>query len=160
MISKEKIDLFWSKVNIKNKNECWEWKAGKSGYGEFCVGNGKNIGAHRVSWMIAHKREIPKGFLICHHCDNPVCVNPEHLFLGTPRDNILDYSQKGFKRIRKPGYGVGEKNNFSKLTWLKIEKIRELYATGNYSQKQLGKMFETDKTNISLIVRNKAWIKY
>lgn len=73
---------------------CWNWIAGKSdkGYGSFCYNN-KNYPAHRASWTI-HYGRIPDGLLVCHKCDNPQCVNPNHLFLGTHRDNARDMVRK------------------------------------------------------------------
>ena len=85
---------FWDKVEKTDK--CWNWKAGirgENGYGCFKV-NGKNENSHRVSWRITFG-EIPEGLLVCHHCDNRLCVRPEHLFLGTYKDNMQDCSLKG-----------------------------------------------------------------
>ena len=91
------MERFFNKV-IKTEN-CWIWTAGlrgKTGYGAFKM-CGKVIDSHRVSYMI-HKGEIPNGMYVCHTCDNRRCVNPEHLFLGTAKDNWIDGVRKG--RIR------------------------------------------------------------
>lgn len=84
---------FWSKVD--KSGDCWTWTASKNhgGYGQFGA-NGKGYISHRVSWSISNG-DIPKGMLICHHCDNPPCVNPDHLFLGTYQDNMDDKMRKG-----------------------------------------------------------------
>ena len=89
------MNRFWSKVNIKESNDCWEWQAGKhrQGYGVFKFDNKIQL-AHRISWLLAHT-EIPQGMVVMHKCDNPGCVNPDHLCLGTQKDNIHDMRTKG-----------------------------------------------------------------
>ena len=86
---------FWSKVD--KKNNCWEWTAAlfaKTGYGQFALTSKKPETAHRMSWMLTHG-EIPNGLFVLHHCDNRLCCNPSHLFIGTHKDNMVDMSQKG-----------------------------------------------------------------
>ena len=88
------IDNFWDKVSKEDPKSCWEWNgAMSSGYGSFHY-NGKTESAHRVSYRI-NIGEIPDGLFVCHHCDNPKCVNPNHFFLGTNGDNMRDAIKKG-----------------------------------------------------------------
>jgi hypothetical protein len=91
-------ERFWPKVDRNGPNGCWVWTGslGAKGYGR--IGSGARgaptLLAHRVAWGFKHG-PIPDGLFVCHKCDNPPCVNPEHLFLGTNRDNILDCMSKG-----------------------------------------------------------------
>lgn len=96
-------DRFWSKVDrIGGPNACWVWKGGQSGgrYGAFNL-DGRNRGAHEIAWELDNECEVPEGMYVCHHCDNPVCVRPNHLFLGTSSDNRQDALRKG--RITRLG---------------------------------------------------------
>ena len=103
-----------------SENGCWEWiKAkDKNGYGITSYGSLKETGFHRKSWK-AHRLiyfllndQIPQGFLACHSCDNPSCINPHHIFIGTPKDNSQDREKK--KRGRTQNQN-GEKNHSSIL---------------------------------------------
>jgi hypothetical protein len=159
---------FWQKVNQKGHDECWEWqgsqkgrnyKAGK-GYGQLAFrvfGKQFNISAHRLSWLI-HHGDIPDGLQVLHQCDNPCCVNPNHLFLGTNTDNQHDMIQKG--RAVKPGAHnptTGERHGMSKLNNDDVTKIRDLWASGKYTQRRLAKMFGVVQSQIHHVVTKKEW---
>ena len=103
-------DRFWLMVNkegpINSKfGECWLWGKRKKGYGDIYV-DGRNIKAHRYSWVL-HNRKIPQGLQVLHKCDNPCCVNPSHLFLGSQDINMKDMASKKRGNGKPP---LGENN--------------------------------------------------
>lgn len=89
----ERISTFWSLVDKNPGSECWVWRGTmKNGYGRFYA-LGREFGAHVFSWMISHSM-VPPSQDVCHHCDNPPCVRPEHLFHGTAKENLDDCRNK------------------------------------------------------------------
>lgn len=102
-------DRFWP--NVQKSEGCWEWQGVRlhHGYGALQF-RGKLRKAHRLSWEL-HNGPIPEGLIVCHHCDNPPCVRPDHLFLGTSKDNADDKGCKGRQRA-----GIGERNGSARLT--------------------------------------------
>lgn len=96
---------FWAKVSVGSRSECWIWTGVKAnGYGSFFMprksaGVIRSVRAHRFSWELACNHPVPDSLLVLHHCDNPPCVNPLHLFLGTSKDNAQDRDKKGRGKI-------------------------------------------------------------
>lgn len=148
------IDRFWKYVD--KTSDCWLWTGAKTfgGYGVINSGgrNGKIIRAHRLSWEL-HNGPIPAGIEVCHRCDNPPCVNPAHLFLGTHHENVLDTVRKG----RASGGVHGEKHHQAKLTMQKASDIRAAYATGQTSLNKLARQYSVSKRTILNIVHRRIW---
>lgn len=149
---------FWPKVlKSPSPGGCWLWTGHTNvhGYGEIRAGRATEpyLRAHRVSWEL-HSGPVPAGLDILHHCDNPPCVNPAHLFLGTRAENNFDRHRKGRS---KGGSNKGADNPRAKLTEGQVREIRRLYASGGISQTKLGEKFQVAQTLISHIVQRKIW---
>ena len=162
------LKRFWSKVDkaFYCLGACWEWKDAKvRGYGQFRIGNTKYL-AHRVAYSLVVGK-IPDDMCVLHRCDNPCCVNPSHLWIGTPADNARDRDEKG-RTGRTPGdlngthtmpekTARGAKQGAAKLTAANVLEIRERYAAGGCSHRGLASEYGVSKTNITYIVRRKSW---
>lgn len=154
----QRIAEFWNRVNKDGSipvhclelGQCWEWTGShdKDGYGQFSYTTGKQR-ATRIMWVFIYG-EIPDGLFVLHKCDNPKCVRPDHLWLGTNIDNMRDRSQKG-RQCR------GEKQRNAKLTETQIIDIRRRYAVGNVSYNVLSAEYHINKTTISQIILRKTW---
>lgn len=133
-----------SRISV-TANGCFEWQGTKSvGYGRLRVG--KNvIGAHRVSYE-TFRGPIPPGLFVCHRCDNPACINPSHLFLGTAKDNAQDALSKG----RLNGHP------FKMTAPSSVAQIRRAWKSGE-KQKALAKRFGLSVGAVGRICRNKVW---
>lgn len=151
-ISHEIRARFWSKVNILSPDDCWEWQAAirKDGYGSFCITRNKRVityRANRFAYAMKHG-SIAKGINALHHCDNPACVNPDHLFLGTQADNMADKAAKGKARgVNHPG---------AKLTEQDVHEIRRLIRSGERNISIANRYGVCDAT-IRHIVSGKNW---
>lgn len=134
----------WLYVDKGDPDECWNWKGKKRphGYGRTSI-NGKGIDAHRASWLI-HNGEIPEGMCVLHKCDNPSCVNPAHLFLGTHLDNTLDMFAKG--RANCPP---------RKLSHEQVQEIRLRHKEGRGTCNGMAAEYGISNAMISMILRGK-----
>ena|SRR3990167_5583641 len=147
---------FWNKV-VKTAT-CWNWIGSKNkfGYGQIGAMIGKKhkmFAAHRISYELVNDK-IPKGLCVLHRCDNPACVNPQHLWAGTHQENMRDRSLKG----RTVG-SKGEKNGKAKLNRKLVKEIRDLYKTGELSHTGLSEVFNVSKATIYYILNGKHWIE-
>ena len=140
---------FSQKHKLNAKTGCWEWTAGVGvqGYGRFKLG-GKTRFAHRVSYAL-HVAHIPEAALVLHKCDNRVCVNPDHLFIGTQKDNQQDMKRKG-------RHTYGERSPNAKLTDKDVLRMYDLYDSG-VGTIRLAKMFGITKNLAWRIVRGLQW---
>lgn len=140
-ITDKQQQRFWRYT--KQSQNCWLWQGSRQnrGYGHMTMGSKQYMLAHRFSYWL-HTGQHPGTLLVCHHCDNPQCVRPDHLFLGTPKDNSQDMASKNRKqdprRLLKPRA---------------VREIRRLYATGQYSLRELAAKYRCHHTTIRSIVK-------
>ncbi len=144
---------FWAKVD--KSGECWVWTAARKsrGYGQFHFA-GRTQGAHRVSWEIAAGQPAPAGIDVCHSCDNPPCVNPGHLFLGTRADNAADMVAKG-RSSRTPRFW-GERHPRARLTDEAVRQIRALRALGIQGL-WVAHLFGVRPSTVAAVVHGQNW---
>lgn len=132
-----------------SESGCWEWQEYLyHGYGAFSLKN-KPHRAHRISYQL-FRGPTPKSLMVCHRCNNKRCVNPDHLYLGTSRNNVDDAIRDGL-------VAKGSDVATSKLTENQVNEMRRLWRTGTVRQKNLAEIFKVDQTLVSLIIKNKIW---
>lgn len=144
-------EKFWANADTSGgPDACWFWKNSLSGgYGHMRTKAGRKK-AHRIAYVLTHRRLDP-SLEVCHTCDNPACVNPKHLFMGTHQENMTDRTNKGRSFRHK-----GTLNGRAKLTDEQVLQIRRLSANGA-SNVLLGKEFGVTDVMVSRIVSRKAW---
>lgn len=176
MFSKITLQRFFSK--FEKSNECWNWNGSKNEAGYGTLGNKY---AHRMAWQIANNKEIPSGMVICHHCDNPSCVNPNHLFIGTQKDNMQDMIKKN-RQVKKNNIGqknpmFGKSHSFSakkKMSEAKqgkyigsnhpratitnetVGKIRKMRLEG-FTRKQISEKLNVSFHVVGNVIYGKSW---
>ena len=157
----ELLARFWS--HVAKGDGCWLWllRGDADGYGAFSVVHERPCSrAHRIAWMI-HFGAIPDGLCVLHKCDNPPCVRPDHLFVGTNADNMRDMAKKGRCRPGSHLYPErmprGEDNFKSKMTTAKVIEMRSLYNGQRGCYARLGRKFHISAVAASLIIRRKFW---
>lgn len=150
-------ERFWSKVQIGTPDECWNWMGAKNpgmGYGKLLWTTKPKAFwriAHRTAWELTYVMINDPKILVCHSCDNPLCCNPGHLFLGTHQANSDDKKRKGRGRWAK-----GESNGRAKLTKQDVLEIRKLDRSG-MTQAAIGSRFGIKQPQVSRIVRGTEW---
>jgi len=147
-------ERFWKQFEMGKLDECWEWQGGKQGdgYGILRL-SGRSVLAHRISYELM-VGPIPPGLHVLHSCDNPPCINPHHLHIGTDLDNARESKERG-----RRGRLCGEKNGRAKLSPSDVRLIRALYNAGELSWMSLSRRFGVSSQQIGRIVKWKQWVK-
>lgn len=169
--SKTLAERFWVKVDKNGPTPerypelgpCWIWTAALvGGYGVVRF-KGRSVHAQRISWELTNG-PIHKGLWVLHHCDNPPCVNPSHLFLGTQKENMADCLAKGRKSqgdshraVMREKAARGENHGKAKLNVEVVRQIRKRYAAGGISYRELAIQYGVKAAQIGLIVRRVNW---
>ncbi len=147
-------ERFHSSYVVDLETGCWLWQGsprGSNGYGRISVG-GKLVPAHRYSWSL-HNGPFDQSLMVCHKCDVPLCVNPDHLFLGTATDNMRDCKRKGRTGGGAKTPARGHNNGNSRLLPHEVKQIKAL----DLPQRRIAKMFGVSQALISKIKRNEMW---
>lgn len=149
-------ERFWAKVD--KTEACWLWTASTqtNGYGQFRY-EGTTKRAHRVAWFFAHGSWPESGMVVCHRCDNILCVRPDHLFVAAQRDNVRDAWQKG--RGRTPSAETatkGSAHHWAQLTPADVRAIRRLHADGS-SPVEIARQYGRDPSHVRQIIARTIW---
>lgn len=145
---------FWAKVDVRGPDDCWQWKSGKrgKGYGIFRFARHNQV-ASRMSLAMFLGRNLLKGEMACHHCDNPPCVNPNHLFAGTAKDNMSDCVAKG-RTAKWNGSRIGEGNPRARLT---VDQARVIKASRDTHPTVLARTYRVSRALVYGIWAGTVW---
>lgn len=164
--TRQESERFWEKA-VKVEHGCWEWAGcrnmDRGGYGIFVV-CGRNVRAHRYAYRLSYG-DIPEGLCVLHTCDNPACVRPDHLFLGTHADNAADRKRKRRSamgdshgtRLYSESVRQGTGSKRTHLTRDEVLEIRCLYDEGKSTQAEIARKFGLSRSTVCLIVHRKRW---
>jgi hypothetical protein len=152
-------DRFRRYVVEGGADECWEWTGARStrGYGELAMPGSRPAKAHKMAWE-AVNGPVPDGLWVLHHCDNPPCCNPAHLYVGTHVDNMRDMRERGrhWSRVNPERIIRGERCGAAKLTEDQVREIHRMKANGEPSV-SLALRFGVTKTTVNMILRGRTW---
>ena len=150
MYDSKTVERFHKKVEqVESGCRLWTASLFRGGYGQFQA-NGKNMRAHRVAWELHNDMHIPEGMHVLHSCDQPDCVNPHHLSVGTHKQNMDDKKAKG-RQVK------GTDINGSKLTDAQVVEIRDRYSAGGVLLRELGEAYGVSRSLVGKIVNRKQW---
>jgi hypothetical protein len=150
-------DRYWAKVARRGNDECWEWTGGKDSgaYGMLVIAaptpSGRTMLRASHVALLLDGTSVPEGFMACHRCDNPPCVNPAHLYVGDQDSNMQDKKERGRIAVAR-----GSENGISKLTEDDVRDLRTRAAAG-VSRRILADEYGIDPSNLSYIIRRKTW---
>lgn len=148
-------ERFWAKVDRRGDDECWPWTASlQNGYGQI-YWRGRPVKAQRASWEV-NRGPIPHGQHVLHECDNPICVNPKHLFLGTHLDNLADMRAKGRANPWPQPRLRGVAHPHAKLTPASVREIRRR-SSRSESTTSLADRFGVDRMTVKSALIGKTW---
>ena len=144
------LQKLMSRIIQDDSSGCWVWQRGMSrGYGTITVG-GKTCYAHRIIYVLTYGDHIPDGWGVHHVCDNPACINPDHLIIGTDQENVEDKLSRGRQ-------SYGEIHGPSKLTQEQAEDIRKIFWEDGVKQSDIARVYGVHQSQVSRIVHGRSW---